>query len=319
MSEANPLEFMIKISNLPIIPTNYNLIFKFIFLIIFILLSIYLLYQEFLYYDKLNSLHDGSIKQASFKLPQILRDLFLIISAGMGYRTYNRDEVSMPKFKKEEATKELEGTQAENAALNSENESLLDKYKRTLNEVNQKIDSQDRLKVMPMVDKEKEDLSNASNKSTNNLIEEEQPNLYPKVDQILENNINKKFENIGQIEKEFNEEEIKRSGILTYDFDLQKFLDTLSQEEKLAFSGLLLNSLILNYLISIILVLYGDYLIKRFDLENKYPKLAKFIKIRRQLQNYYLKVCFLWIFICIMPQICMYIFIIFPKIVEFIS
>lgn len=85
---------------------------------------------------------------------------------------------------------------------------------------------------------------------------------------------------------------INKSSIFSFDFDLQKFLDSLRKEELLAFSGLLLNSLVLSYVVSIILVLYGDYLIKRFDLENKYPKLAKFIQLRRKLQNYYLKVFF---------------------------
>ena len=87
----------------------------------------------------------------------------------------------------------------------------------------------------------------------------------------------------------------------------------------LAFSGLLLNGLALNYVFNIILVLYGDYLIKRFDLENKFPKLAKFIQLRRKLQTYYLKLCFTWIFICILPQISMYIFILYPKIVQLFS
>ena len=85
-------------------------------------------------------------------------------------------------------------------------------------------------------------------------------------------------------------------------FDLQSFVDSLKKEELLAFSGLLLNSLVLSYVVSIILVLYGDYLIKRFDLEHKYPKLAKFIEVRRKLQNYYLKICFVWIFIGIFPR-----------------
>lgn len=48
-----------------------------------------------------------------------------------------------------------------------------------------------------------------------------------------------------------------------------EFLKTLTQEELLAFSGLLLNQLILGHVISIILILYGDYLIKRFELEKK--------------------------------------------------
>ena len=124
-------------------------------------------------------------------------------------------------------------------------------------------------------------------------------------------------ENLDKIEE--IKTQISKNSIISFDFDLQNFLDSLSKEELLAFSGLLLNSLVLSYVVSIILVLYGDYLIKRFDLENKYPKLAKFIQLRRKLQNYYLKICFAWIFIGILPQICMYVYIIFPKLLELFS
>lgn len=39
-------------------------------------------------------------------------------------------------------------------------------------------------------------------------------------------------------------------------------------------------------LFSMITIFYGDYLIRRFELEVKYPKLAKWIQLRRNLQNY---------------------------------
>ena len=39
-------------------------------------------------------------------------------------------------------------------------------------------------------------------------------------------------------------------------------------------------------LFSITTIFYGDYLIRRFDLENKYPKLAKWIELRRRFQHY---------------------------------
>ena len=37
---------------------------------------------------------------------------------------------------------------------------------------------------------------------------------------------------------------------------------------------------------SIGIIYYGDYLIQRFELETKYPKLAKWIQLRRKLKNY---------------------------------
>ena len=41
-------------------------------------------------------------------------------------------------------------------------------------------------------------------------------------------------------------------------------------------------------LIEIIIILFGNELIKYFDLENKYPKLSVFFKLRAKLQKYYL-------------------------------
>jgi hypothetical protein len=41
-------------------------------------------------------------------------------------------------------------------------------------------------------------------------------------------------------------------------------------------------------LFSLISIIYGDKLIIFFDLENRFPKIAKFIQIRRKFQQYYL-------------------------------
>ena len=83
---------------------------------------------------------------------------------------------------------------------------------------------------------------------------------------------------------------INKSSIFPIDFDFNEFKKNLKDEELLALGSLLLNGLILNYIISIIFVLYGDYLIKRFNLETRFPKLSKFIQLRRKLQNFYLKI-----------------------------
>jgi hypothetical protein len=112
---------------------------------------------------------------------------------------------------------------------------------------------------------------------------------------------------------------ILENSIFTLDFNYQKFLDSLSREELLSLGGLLFNYLILSNTISIILILYGDYLILRFDLENKYPKLAKLIQFRRKFQEYYLKVCFAWIFVGLIPQIYVYFQILYPRLLELLS
>jgi hypothetical protein len=48
----------------------------------------------------------------------------------------------------------------------------------------------------------------------------------------------------------------------------------------------LLSYIIFSNMISIVVILYGDHLIKKYKLEEKYPKLAKWIELRRRLQRY---------------------------------
>jgi len=52
---------------------------------------------------------------------------------------------------------------------------------------------------------------------------------------------------------------------------------------------------ILFSLVSIISIIFGDELLLYFNLENKYPKLARFIQIRRKFRYYYL----IWNFLLI--------------------
>jgi len=51
---------------------------------------------------------------------------------------------------------------------------------------------------------------------------------------------------------------------------------------------MLFSQVIIASSISIVFVFFGEYLIQRFDLENRYPRLAVFIKLRRKFQRYYL-------------------------------
>lgn len=68
-------------------------------------------------------------------------------------------------------------------------------------------------------------------------------------------------------------------------FDNFESLDTYS---KLALSMLIFKSVLISAFISIIFVFYGDFLIKRFNLETRFPKLAIIIQLRRKFTKYYL-------------------------------
>lgn len=67
-------------------------------------------------------------------------------------------------------------------------------------------------------------------------------------------------------------------------------IDTLSQTQKGALIHLSMSITILLCLFSLIGVFYGEQLINYFNLEQRYPKLAGIIKLRRKFQQYY----FLW-------------------------
>jgi len=68
---------------------------------------------------------------------------------------------------------------------------------------------------------------------------------------------------------------------------LQSFFDVLNYEQNLAIVHISGSMFILFSLISIISIFYGEKLIIYFDLENRFPKIAKFIQIRRKFQQYY--------------------------------
>lgn len=77
--------------------------------------------------------------------------------------------------------------------------------------------------------------------------------------------------------------------------------------------------MVIGYTMSIILTLYGEYLINRFQLEIRFPKLATFIQLRRKLQAYFLKISLGMIFIATLPQLYIYIWILSSKILEILN
>ena len=74
-----------------------------------------------------------------------------------------------------------------------------------------------------------------------------------------------------------------------------ELFENLDIYDKISLSLLYLNSVIISGLISIIFIFYGDYLINKFQLETRFPKLAKIIQLRRKYQQYYLILSILFI------------------------
>ena len=75
--------------------------------------------------------------------------------------------------------------------------------------------------------------------------------------------------------------------------DWNLFLKTLTFQELGALAHLLSSLFILLCLINILMVIYGDYMIRFLKLETRFPKIAKIIQIRRQFQLYYMLVYFI--------------------------
>jgi hypothetical protein len=70
--------------------------------------------------------------------------------------------------------------------------------------------------------------------------------------------------------------------------DLSTKFETLDGISKLAFVLTFSSSMIFWCLIGILLNLYGDYLLNRFKLEERFPRLAKVLLYRKKLTKYYI-------------------------------
>ena len=80
---------------------------------------------------------------------------------------------------------------------------------------------------------------------------------------------------------------------------MNNYISSLTPLEALSVLHICGSIVILFSLFFILMIFYGELLIQNFSLEDKYPKLAKFIKLRRNFQQYYLILEFLVILVII--------------------
>jgi hypothetical protein len=118
---------------------------------------------------------------------------------------------------------------------------------------------------------------------------------YKEALEVLKNNPDSSSSNLI-----FETDEINKSFIFSRLIEQFENMNTIS---KLAISLLITKSILLSSLISIIFVLYGDYLIKKYELESRFPKLERIIKLRRAFQKYYLIFDGLIIFTIILMEV----------------
>ena len=87
------------------------------------------------------------------------------------------------------------------------------------------------------------------------------------------------------------------------------YLDSLSLLQESALLHILLFIIILLTLINIFAALFANEILKYFDLENKYPSISGFLKLRAKFQKYYLTWNILFLLILILAAILLNIFI----------
>lgn len=99
-------------------------------------------------------------------------------------------------------------------------------------------------------------------------------------------------ENSNNLCSDFENFDIKKSFIGS---DLLEAYENLNGISQFAVSLMLINYGVINAVINIIFILYGDYLINKFQLDKKYPKVARIIALRKKFQRYYLFLSFFFI------------------------
>ena len=96
-----------------------------------------------------------------------------------------------------------------------------------------------------------------------------------------------------------NELDVKKSSLFLFSLDWEKLWYKFESFDGITKTAciLIFNSTFIGVcLFTIVLNLYGDYLLDRFKLEVKFPKLAIFIKYRKKIGKYYIISNIIWIF-----------------------
>ena len=257
--------------------TNLNMI-KISFIFIFIILNVYLFYQEIIFEnDKKNLYLKSGTENNIFK--NIAKFSVLLTGLYSSLITIRDKDKSI-----NEANEIINKMNKDNTRIN---ELLNDNQKHLENNTIFKINFDDVFFTIKNLIEKFDHINSRllllknSNDLNNNILNEinKLENDWEYYYENLKTDINKlkEIEQILNTKQSmfFNPEDIIKS------FDLNEY-------QLIAVSLLLCNQIIISSLISIIFIFYGDYLIQKFNIETKYPRLYKFICLRRKFQKYYL-------------------------------
>jgi hypothetical protein len=201
----------------------------------------------------------------------------------------------------EENKEELNNIYSEKTNLINQNTKLLEMHNSIKNKIisfqDKSLDSNIKLSELSIIDQ---------------LIKQDSKNFADDLNSLLSNpcSLSSKSEAEGgattQIEKSPEESvyNIKESSILNINLSyiLENF-ETLNGIKKIAFCLILSKSIILSALISIIFIFYGNILIEKYNLKNKYPKIYNIIQLKQKFQNYYFKFYCILILLIIFTEI----------------
>jgi|ERR1700677_778522 len=98
----------------------------------------------------------------------------------------------------------------------------------------------------------------------------------------------RKLDHADQEFKDLDNDSLKLDAKHLAVFSLHEKFENLNTLGQIAVAFLFLNYAILNCVLSIVSILFGNYLLTKYNIETKYPKLGKFIALRRKFQRYYL-------------------------------
>lgn len=309
---------------------NYSLtfLFKAFSLLIFVLLTLYLLYIEFKFAESQNSnlisnLSNGKLEKLTFmestgsqKADKVLFTYLPALATYFGVYL----SMSERRAKEGDRTALLESQRAlelDKAQLRARDDlSAADKAKylaqsdRLTNVItiftNSDLESQNCAKQLSEIHQIEIKQANGD------LLTSTESDLLTNKSIIMNSkNYHESAINRALIEIEQINNEISKNSVLCVDFS--DLISKLNEENLLVYFNLVFNQLILSSTISIILIMYGDYLITRFNLLINYPKIAQFIQLRKKLQKYYLKFSFVCIFLGVLSQIALNIYILLPK------
>jgi hypothetical protein len=125
----------------------------------------------------------------------------------------------------------------------------------------------ERLNDPSITDAEKNFIQNSLNEKSVNKLKSLDNDILNNILDIISSNKNNYLNNFNEIINRF-----------------QNYLSSLTLEQLVPLVNIFGLTVITSCLISIAIIFYGDYSIKYFNIENKYPKLAKFIQLRSKFQ-----------------------------------